>query len=49
VRYPAQPGLYRTGLLKLVPAAPRPLVAQSLEETGRALRLWLLASSWRWP
>ncbi len=38
----AQPGLYRTGLLKLVPAARRPLVAQSLEETGRALRLWLL-------
>jgi predicted PurR-regulated permease PerM len=38
----AQPGLYRTGLIKLVPAARRALVAKSLEETGSALRLWLL-------
>jgi predicted PurR-regulated permease PerM len=36
-----QPGLYRAGLLKLVPTARRPLLAQSLDETGRALRLWL--------
>lgn len=38
----AQPGLYRTGLLKLVPAARRALVAESLGATGQALRLWLL-------
>jgi predicted PurR-regulated permease PerM len=39
----AQPDLYRKGLLKLVPAVRRPLLAQSLEETSHALRLWLLA------
>lgn len=38
----AQPRLYRTGLLKLVPEARRGLVAKSLDETGHALRLWLL-------
>jgi predicted PurR-regulated permease PerM len=38
----AQPRLYRTGILKLIPAARRALAEQSLAETGRALRLWLL-------
>lgn len=38
----AQPGLYRTGLLKLVPPARRNLAAEALDDTGRALRRWLL-------
>ena len=38
----AQPGLYRVGLLKLVPARGRALAAQALDASGRALRLWLL-------
>ena len=38
----AQPGLYRVGLLKLVPARGRSLAAQALDASGRALRLWLL-------
>jgi predicted PurR-regulated permease PerM len=38
----AQPGLYRTGLLKLVPLRQRALMAETFDDTGRALRLWLL-------
>jgi predicted PurR-regulated permease PerM len=38
----AQPRLYLEGILKLIPAARRALAEQSLAETGRALRLWLL-------
>lgn len=38
----AQPKLYRTGLIKLVPEKGRPLAADALEDTGNALRLWLL-------
>jgi predicted PurR-regulated permease PerM len=38
----AQPRLYRTGVLKLIPTARRALAEQSLAETARALRLWLL-------
>ena len=38
----AQPGLYRIGMLKLVPARGRALAAQALDASGRALRLWLL-------
>lgn len=37
----AQPGLYRKGLLKMVPSAKRPLVAETLDDSGRALQLWL--------
>lgn len=37
----AQPGLYRTGLLKLLPAGKRPLIGEALEDSGRALQLWL--------
>lgn len=37
----AQPKLYRTGLLKLIPPARRELVGQALEESGAALALWL--------
>lgn len=38
----AQPGLYRTGLLKLVPKRGRDLAADALDASGRALHLWLL-------
>lgn len=38
----AQPQLYRTGLLKLVPARGRALAADALDASNRALRLWLL-------
>lgn len=37
----AQPRLYRDGFLKLVPAARRPLAAETLDDCGGALRLWL--------
>jgi predicted PurR-regulated permease PerM len=38
----AQAGLYRTGLLKLFPAAKRPIVGQAVDESAHALRLWLI-------
>jgi predicted PurR-regulated permease PerM len=38
----AQPDLYRTGLLKLVPTRGRALAADALDASGRALHLWLL-------
>ena len=38
----AQPGLYRAGLVKLVPPGGRPLVEQALDDSWTALRLWLL-------
>ena len=38
----AQPQLYRTGLIKLIPARGRALAAEALDASGRALRLWLL-------
>jgi predicted PurR-regulated permease PerM len=42
VYFATQAGLYRTGLLKLFPAAKRPLVGQAVDESSSALRLWLL-------
>ena len=36
-----QPRFYRTGAIKLVPPARRALVAESMDESERALRLWL--------
>lgn len=38
----AQPGLYRTGILKMVPRDGRPLAAEALDDSAEALRLWLL-------
>lgn len=38
----AQPRLYRSGLIKLVPERGRSLAAQAFDDSGRALRLWLL-------
>ena len=37
----AEPGFYRTGAIKLVPPARRGLVAEAMDESDRALRLWL--------
>lgn len=37
----AQPRLYRTGLLKLLPAGSRPAVADALDASGAALEAWL--------
>lgn len=37
----AQPGLYRTGLVMLVPRRDRALVDEALCDSGRALSLWL--------
>ena len=37
----AQPRLYGIGLIKLIPPARRRLVAEAMEESDRALRLWL--------
>jgi predicted PurR-regulated permease PerM len=37
----AQPRFYRTGAIKLVPPAKRAVVAESMDESERALRLWL--------
>jgi len=39
----ARPNLYRTGIIKLVPPGGRPLAADAIDDTARALRLWLLA------
>lgn len=37
----AQPGLYRAGLLQLVPPSVRGVSADALDASARALRLWL--------
>ncbi|MGE5723313.1 MAG: AI-2E family transporter [Sphingomonadales bacterium] len=37
----AQPDLYRTGLIKLVPPRSRDLIGSAIEESGHALGLWL--------
>ncbi len=37
----AQPGFYLAGAIKLVPAGKRPLVGEAMDESERALRLWL--------
>ena len=42
----AQPRLYGIGTIKLVPAAKRSLVAEAMEESDRALRLWLKGQLW---
>ena len=37
----AQPRFYRTGAIKLIPPARRALVAEAMDESESALRLWL--------
>ncbi len=37
----AQPNFYRIGAIKLVPPARRALVAEAMDDSERALRLWL--------
>jgi predicted PurR-regulated permease PerM len=38
----ARPDLYRGGVMKLIPEKGRPLAGKALDDSGRALRLWLL-------
>lgn len=38
----AQPKLYKTGIIKLVPEGARGRIAQALDDSWTALRLWLL-------
>jgi predicted PurR-regulated permease PerM len=42
----AQPRLYGIGTIKLIPPARRSLVAEAMEESDRALRLWLKGQLW---
>jgi len=42
----AQPRLYGIGTIKLIPAARRSLVADAMEDSDRALRLWLKGQLW---
>lgn len=42
IYFAAQPKLYRTGLIKLVPEKGRGLVVTALDDSHRALKLWLL-------
>jgi predicted PurR-regulated permease PerM len=37
----SQPRFYRTGAIKLIPEAKRGILAQAMDESERALRLWL--------
>lgn len=41
IYFAAQPGLYRDGVLQLVPKRARDAVGDALSASGRALRLWL--------
>jgi predicted PurR-regulated permease PerM len=42
----AEPRLYGIGLIKLIPPAKRQLVAEAMNESDRALRLWLKGQLW---
>lgn len=42
IYFAVRPDFYRTGLLKLVPKRGRGLAAEALDDSARALRLWLL-------
>lgn len=37
----AQPRFYRTGAIKLIPPAKRSLIAEAMDDSEKALRLWL--------
>ena len=42
----AEPRLYGIGLIKLIPPARRRLVAEAMEDSDHALRLWLKGQLW---
>jgi predicted PurR-regulated permease PerM len=42
IYFAAQPDMYRKGVLKLVPKRGRELAAEAIDDSGRALRLWLM-------
>lgn len=41
IYFAIQPGLYRTGIIKLTPEHARGLVATALDDMGKSLKLWL--------
>jgi predicted PurR-regulated permease PerM len=41
----AEPQLYRTGLLKLIPKKERPIIDDAYQHTARALQYWLLGTA----
>jgi predicted PurR-regulated permease PerM len=41
----AQPAMYRKGAAQLFPPRRRPIVEQTIDDIGRALRLWLLGQA----
>ncbi|HZU51266.1 MAG TPA: AI-2E family transporter, partial [Sphingomicrobium sp.] len=41
-----QPRLYGIGFIKLIPSAKRSVVADAMDDSGRALRLWLKGQLW---
>ncbi|HJP69638.1 MAG TPA: AI-2E family transporter [Sphingomicrobium sp.] len=42
----AQPKLYGIGFIKLIPSARRRVIADAMEDSARALRLWLKGQLW---
>ena len=42
----AQPRLYGVGFIKLIPPASRSVVAEAMDDSERALRLWLKGQLW---
>ena len=42
VFFAAQPELYRNGFLKLAPSPLRPALREALDDSGRALKLWVV-------
>lgn len=44
IYFAAQPQLYRNGILYLFPKKKRPLMGEALNDTGRAIKLWLLGT-----
>lgn len=43
IYFAADPGLYRSGVLRLLPPARRPRVGHALEQAGGSLQKWLVA------
>lgn len=44
VYFAAQPQLYRSGILYLFPKRKRPLIGSALDDTGEAIKRWLLGT-----
>lgn len=44
IYFAAQPELYRAGILYLFPKRKRPLIGDALDDTGQAIKLWLVGT-----